>query len=184
MKGPVPTISLNPGHVRGKSVQLKLNIVFAQTHRRGLVKSILVTLHFVLTTFKLFTYAQVHRWIRGGVSDIKGDGNNNNNSCSRERSVSESDGGAVFARMRQKSDGKMGAPMSCQLSPYSAHTKPRFGTCTSLFCPYSQSFNYKLLLNVLYPLFSSGHTGVLLRPGDPHETHLVRADQLLVQEKV
>ena len=95
-----------------------------------LVKSIVVTLHFVLATVKLFTYAQVHRWIRGGVSDIKGDGNNNNNSCSRERSVSESDGDAVFAKMRQKSDGKMGAPMSCQpiityqpiVSSYSAHS--------------------------------------------------------------
>ena len=63
----------------------------------------LVTLHFVITTVKLFTYAQVHNWIRGGDTDGSGDGNNNS---SRERSMSESDGDAVFAKLYQKSGGE------------------------------------------------------------------------------
>ena len=69
----------------------------------GPVKSMLVTLHFVITTVKLFAYAQVHNWIRVGDTDVNGDGNNNS---SRERSMSESDGGAVFAKLYQKSGGE------------------------------------------------------------------------------
>ena len=71
----------------------------------GPVKSMLVTLHFVITTVKLFAYAQVHNWIRDGDTDGKGDGNNNS-SVNRERSMSESDGYAVFAKLYQKSGGE------------------------------------------------------------------------------
>ena len=71
------------------------------------MKSVVVTLHFVITTMKLFTYAQVHKWIRCGDGNNNGSGDGNNNTGGRERSISESDGGTMIARLCQKSGGKM-----------------------------------------------------------------------------
>ena len=69
------------------------------------MQSVLVPLHFVITTMKLFTYAQVHTWIRisGGECNSNGECNNNSSFNNRERSMSESDGDAVFAKICQKS---------------------------------------------------------------------------------
>ena len=68
------------------------------------MQSVLVPLHFVITTMKLFTYAQVHTWIRTSSGEWNSNGESNNNSSfNRERSMSESDGDAVFAKMCQKS---------------------------------------------------------------------------------